>query len=76
MDELLDLYKRYVDEEYTIADVSRMLSYIAVPQLSEEYIRQVENQIEWIRFMCEQDEQKERVISLLDEMIDRIKTAE
>lgn len=71
MDDLLDLYKRYISGEYDIGDVSRMLSYIAIPNLGHEYIRQVENQIEWIQFMTDEKDQKEKVLTLLDELIDR-----
>lgn len=74
MDDLLELYKLYADEEYSIEDVSRIISYIAIPQLDEEYIRQIENQIEWIRFMCDKNEQKGKVISLLNEMIEKVKS--
>ena len=69
MNTLLDLYKRYVDGEYVIEDVSRILSYITIPQLSAEYIKQVENQVEWIRVMCDEKDQKEKVMKLLEDMI-------
>lgn len=36
----MDLYKKYIDGEYGISDVSRIVSYIALPNVSEEYIRQ------------------------------------
>ena len=62
VDDLLDLYNRYFSGEYDIGDVSRMLSYIAIPNLDHEYIRQVESQIEWIRFMSEEKEQKEKCL--------------
>ena len=41
MDDLMDLYKKYIDGEYDISDVSRIVSYIALPNVSEEYIRQL-----------------------------------
>ena len=71
MVELLDLYKHYAAGEYDIGDVSRILSYMAISHLDPEYIRQVETQIEWIRFMSDEKDQKEKVLALLDEMIDR-----
>lgn len=71
MNELLDLYKRYADGEYEIGDVSRILSYIAIPNFDHEYIKQAEDQVEWIRFMTDEKDQKVKVLALLDEMIDR-----
>ena len=71
MDDLMDLYKRYIDGEYDISDVSRIVSYIALPNVSEEYIRQLEYQIEYIRFMSTKEEQTERVKLLLKELIEK-----
>jgi len=48
MDELMDLYKKFIDGEYDISDVSRIIFYIALPNVGEEYIRQLEYQIEYI----------------------------
>ena len=35
MDDLTDLYKKYIDGEYDISDASRIISYIALPNVSE-----------------------------------------
>lgn len=69
MDDLTDLYKKYSNGEYDISDVSRIISYIALPNVSEEYIRQLEYQIEHIRFMSTKEEQTERIKLLLEELI-------
>ena len=36
MDDLMDLYKKYSNGEYDISDISRIISYIALPNVSEE----------------------------------------
>ena len=67
----MDLYKKYSNGEYDISDVSRIISYIALPNVSEEYIRQLEYQIEHIRFMSAKEEQTERIKLLLEELIEK-----
>ena len=71
MDELMDLYKKFIDGEYDISDVSRIISYIALPKVGEEYIRQLEYQIEYISFMSTKEEQTERIKMLLKELIEK-----
>ena len=71
MDELMDLYKKFIDGEYDISDVSRIISYIALPNVGEEYIRQLEYQIEYISFMSTKEEQTERIKMLLKELIEK-----
>jgi hypothetical protein len=71
MDDLMELYKKYSNGEYDISDVSRIISYIALPNVSEEYIRQLEYQIEHIRFMSPKEEQTERIKLLLEELIEK-----
>ncbi len=71
MDDLLDLYRKYDEGKYSIADVSRILSYIAIPGVSEEDVEQVEDQIESIRFLTAENEQKEKVKYLLDQLIEK-----
>lgn len=71
MDDLMELYKKYNNGEYDISDVSRIISYIALPNVSEEYIRKLEYQIELIRFMSTKEEQTERIKLLLEELIEK-----
>lgn len=69
VDKLQELLRKYNDGEYDIADVSRIISYMAIPNVNDEYLKQVEYQIEWIRFMTSDSSQKEKVNSLLEDLI-------
>jgi hypothetical protein len=69
VDKLQELLKKYNDGEYDIADVSRIISYMAIPNVNDEYLKQVEYQIEWIRFMTSDSSQKEKINSLLEDLI-------
>lgn len=69
MDELFELYHRYKDGIYSISDVERIVSYMPVPNVDDKYLKDVENQIEMIRFLTEESEQKQKVLSVLYELI-------
>jgi len=69
VDKLQELLRKYNDGEYDIADVSRIISYMAIPNVNDEYLKQVEYQIEWIRFMTSESSQKEKINSLLEDLI-------
>ena len=51
MDDLIILYEKYNKGEYDIADISRILSYIALPDEMNEDIEKAEYRIENIRFL-------------------------
>ena len=65
MKELLDLFNKYMNEEYEIEDVSRVLSYISIPELKDDELKDAEYQIERIRFLLSANEQKKRVREIL-----------
>ncbi|MCQ2534222.1 MAG: hypothetical protein MJ172_06615 [Clostridia bacterium] len=69
MDDLLAIYHKYDDSEYDIADVERMIAYTAIPNIDEEYITNISNQLELMRFTIEESEQKQKVLAILRELI-------
>ena len=69
MEELLNLFNKYTNEEYEIEDVSRILSYISIPELTDDELRNAEYQIERIRFLLPANEHKKRVQEILLELI-------
>ena len=73
MNELILLYEKYNNGSYDIADVSRILSYIALPDELDEDIEEVEYNIERIRFLISKQEQKEHVNKILLQLIEKCK---
>lgn len=73
MDELTMLYKKYNNGEYDIADVSRILSYIALSDELDEDIKNAEYTLENIRFLSSKDEQIKEVNAILVELIEKSK---
>lgn len=73
MDELTKLYKKYNNGEYDIADVSRILSYIALSDELDEDINKAEYTLENIRFLRSKDEQNKEVNAILVELIEKVK---
>ena len=71
MEELLNLFNKYINEEYGIEDVSRILSYISIPELTDYELENAEYQIERIRFLSSDTEQKKRVQEILLELIEK-----
>lgn len=65
MEEIKIIYEKYCMCEYDIGDVSRMLSYIAVPDSISDLVSEAENEIEYIRFMVSENEQYNRVKDVL-----------
>lgn len=76
MNELNMLYEKYNSGEYDIADVSRILSYISISDEVDEVVQNVEYQIENIRFLTSESEQKEKVNAILVELIEECKNGE
>lgn len=76
MDELRMLYKKYNNGEYDIADVSRILSYIALSDELDEDIKNAEYTLENIRFLSSKDEQNKEVNAILVELIEKSKKVE
>lgn len=73
MDDLIILYEKYNKGEYDIADISRILSYIALPDEMDEVVEEAEYRIENIRFLKSQNEQKGGVNAILVELIEKYK---
>lgn len=71
MTELIILYEKYINGEYDIADVSRILSYAAISDEMDEDIANAEDQIESLRFLSSDGEQREGVIKILLELMDK-----
>ncbi len=73
MDDLIILYEKYNKGEYDIVDISRILSYIALPDEMDEDVEEAEYRIENIRFLNSQNEQKGDVNAILVELIEKYK---
>lgn len=71
VNELYEIYRKYNEGEYDIADVSRIISYASISQVSEEDLKKVEDEIELVRFFSSKKEQKEKVNKLLIELIEK-----
>ncbi len=71
MDDLIMLFEKYNRGEYDIADISRILSYIALPDEMDEDVENAEYSIEKIRFLYSRSEQKEQVNMILIELIEK-----
>ena len=74
LEDLLEIYRKYNEGKYDIGDVSRIISYISFPQVSEEEMKKVEDEIELIRFFSVEKEQKDKVNKLLAELIEKVDT--
>lgn len=73
MDDLILLFDKYNRGDYNIADVSRILSYMALPDELDEEIEEAEYNIERIRFLTSQNEQRKQVNKILLELIKKNK---
>lgn len=73
MNDLILLFEKFNSGDYDIADVSRILSYIALPDELDADIEEVEYNIEMIRFLSSQNEQMEQVNKILLQLIDKYK---
>ena len=73
MNDLILLFEKYNSGDYDIADVSRILSYMALPDELDEEIQEAEYNIEMVRFLNSQNEQKEQVNKILLELIEKYK---
>lgn len=73
MNELIIIYEKYNKGEYDIADISRILSYIALPDEMDEDVENAEYRIEKIRFLRSRNEQKGDVNAILVELIEKCK---
>ena len=71
MTELILLYEKYMNGEYDIADVSRILSYAAISDEMDEDIAGAESQIERLRFLSSGGEQRAGVIKILLELMEK-----
>ena len=76
MAELILLYEKYMNGEYDIADVSRILSYEAISDELDEEIANAEDQIESLRFLSSGGEQRAGVIKILLELMDKCREVE
>ena len=74
MNDLILLFEKYNKGDYDIADVSRILSYMALPDELDEDIEEAEYNIEMIRFLNSQNEQKKQVNKILLELIEKHKS--
>lgn len=71
MTELIILYEKYINGEYDIADISRILSYAAISDEMDEDIANAEHQIENLRFLSSGGEQRRGVIKILLKLMDK-----
>lgn len=74
MNDLILLFEKYNRGDYDIADVSRILSYMELPDELDEDVEEAEYNIEMIRFLNSQNEQKEQVNKILLELIEKHKS--
>lgn len=72
MSELNIIMNKYNNGEYDIEDVSRSLSYMAISDELIEALESAENEIENIRFLCSDNEQKEAVKKVLENLIAKV----
>lgn len=74
MDDLLELYNKYIKSEYTIEDVSRILSYAVFDGIDFLTLENSEYEIEKARFTVNEVDQKKIVCSVLKKLISQAKT--
>jgi len=68
MEELKNLYDKFCSHEYSVADISSMLSYTAVPDEMIDMVKDAEEKIEYLRFMVSGAEQESRVKKILKDL--------
>ena len=71
--DLIELRNSYVNGGDDFNGASRMLSYIITPLLCDDVIRQFESQLECIRRVRDEKDQKERFLALIDEAIMKLR---
>ncbi len=69
MDNLLDIYNKYIESEYTVEDVSRIISYISFDGIDYITLKNSEYEIEKARFTMNEVDQKKVVCSILKKLI-------
>jgi len=74
MDNLLEIYDKYIRSEYTIEDISRLLSYVAFDGIDHTTLANSEYEIEKARFTMNEIDQKKIVCSVLKRLISQINT--
>lgn len=73
MNDLILLFEKYNNGDYDISDVSRLLSYMALPDELDVDIEKAEYKIEMIRFLESYNEQKEQANKVLLDLIEKYK---
>lgn len=71
--DLIELRNNYVNGGDDINGASRMLSYIITPLLCDDVIRQFESQLECLRSVRDEKDQKESFLALIDEAIVKVR---
>lgn len=74
MDKLLDIYNKYIESEYTVEDVSRILSYVSFDGIDYTTLKNSEYEIEKARFTMNEVDQKKVVCSILKKLISQTYT--
>jgi hypothetical protein len=68
MDELKRVCQKYLDNEYSVEDLSQTISHIAIPNNYRAVVSDFEYNLEKIRFCISDDEQYAEVVKKINEL--------
>lgn len=72
MDELKLACQKFINKEYTVEDLSRTFSWIAVPEELQDLVSEAENKLEYIRFCVSDDEQYSEALKIVNDILTKI----
>ncbi len=70
MNELEQICQKFINREYSVDDLSRRISVIAVPDIMLSKIKETENKLEYIRFCVPDNEQYDQCVKIINKLLD------
>ncbi|MEI5909666.1 hypothetical protein WAK64_21970 [Bacillus spongiae] len=71
-----DVCQKFIENKYNIGDLSRALSWVAVPIQIQEKVDEAEFKIEKIRFLVPDNEQYEEALDVIRDLLSEVKELE
>ncbi|MDQ2088195.1 hypothetical protein RBH29_17365 [Herbivorax sp. ANBcel31] len=72
MEELRLACEKFINKEYTVEDLSRVFSWIAVPEELQDIVSEAENKLEYVRFCVSDNEQYDEGLKIVKSILIKI----
>ena len=74
MEELIIGCKKFLIKEYSVEEFSRFLSKVAVPIEIIKIVTEIENKIEYIRFMVSESQRYNECVKAVNQLLEEIES--